>query len=346
MNKESFTFRKKGYSYFTRTAFNNGILGYVDYLDEEHKIKGNSLAIGMIELRFHYMEHDFYAGQFTKTAFPLFEGFNKRLALYFISLFGKHQTIYQGVLVRDFQNIFYNTTIHLPITSTGEIDFPFMENRIRELERARIRELEVYLKVIGLSDYKLTVDEEEFLENCHEQTSEVRRYKPFRLGDLFEHIVQGRRLKKEDHIPGDFPFIMSGVTNTGLVAKIANPINRFPANSITVDIFGNTFYRNYAYSASDDVGVYWGDKSLSRESMLYMAAAISSFLEGKYSYSDKLRSSQSLDFQIQLPITTDGNPDYDYMSTFIRIQQKLAIKHVVDWKERELEAYQAVVTDC
>jgi len=83
LNKESFNFAATGYPYFTRTAFNNGILGYVDYLDDEHKIGGNSLAIGMIEMRFHYMETDFYAGQFTKTAFPKFKGFNKRLALYF-----------------------------------------------------------------------------------------------------------------------------------------------------------------------------------------------------------------------------------------------------------------------
>jgi len=163
LNKESFTFNIKGYPYFTRTSFNNGILGYVDYLDEEHKIKGNSLAIGMIEMKFHYMERDFYAGQFTKTAFPLFEGFNKRLALYFITLFGKHQSIFQGVLVRDFENLFYNTQISLPVTPNGEIDFSFMENRIRELV--------AYLKVTGLTDYQLTADEEKFLENYHKMTS-------------------------------------------------------------------------------------------------------------------------------------------------------------------------------
>jgi hypothetical protein len=164
LNKESFTFVEKGYPYFTRTAFNNGILGYVDYLNESHKIKGNSLAIGMIEMKFHYMEHDFYAGQFTKTAFPLFEGFNKRLALYFIAVFAKHQSAYQGVLVRDFESLFLNTQISLPVTKNGKIDFQAMENRIRELELARIRELETYLKVTGLTDYRLTAAEERFLQ--------------------------------------------------------------------------------------------------------------------------------------------------------------------------------------
>jgi hypothetical protein len=135
---------------------------------------------------------------------------------------------------------------------------------------------------------------------------------------------------------------MSGVTNTGLVAKIANPINHFPANSITIDIFGNTFYRGYEYSASDDVGVYWSDKNFSRETLLFISTVIQKNLAGKYSYSKKLRASQSLDFTVSLPVNVDGNPDYEYMTRFIRIQQKLAIKNVVEWKDRELEAYRSV----
>ena len=39
LNKDSFTFSENGkYPYFTRTVFNNGIAGYVDYLNEENKI--------------------------------------------------------------------------------------------------------------------------------------------------------------------------------------------------------------------------------------------------------------------------------------------------------------------
>ena len=87
LDKGYFHFSEKGkYPYFTRTEKNNGILGYVDYLDDNHKIPGNSLAIGMIAMQFFYMEHDFYAGQFTKTAFPKFDKFNKAIAMYFIAL--------------------------------------------------------------------------------------------------------------------------------------------------------------------------------------------------------------------------------------------------------------------
>ena len=119
LNKESFKFSKNApYPYFTRTCLNNGIAGYVEYLDEEHKIKGNSIAVGMLGMQFFYMQKDFYAGQFTKTLYPKFKGLNATLAQYFITWFNKSQRVFQGVLVRDFEKAFYQTKILLPVLPT------------------------------------------------------------------------------------------------------------------------------------------------------------------------------------------------------------------------------------
>lgn len=156
LNKESFVFgEQSSYPYFTRTVFNNGILGYVDYLDDSHLIKGNSLAVGMMGMQFFYMQHDFYAGQFTKTAFPKFNTLNERIALYFITQLNKMKGVYLSVLVRDFEKVFNNTELSLPITASGEIDYAFMETAIRAMEKqciARLKEAfmheqEVYRQV-------------------------------------------------------------------------------------------------------------------------------------------------------------------------------------------------------
>ena len=123
LNKESFTFSETGiYPYFTRTVFNNGILGYVDYLDDEHKISGNTIAVGMLGMQFFYMEKDFYAGQFTKTLYPKVSKFNESIALYFIGMLNKLQSLFQGVLVRDFEKTFYNTEVVIP-QKNNQIDF-------------------------------------------------------------------------------------------------------------------------------------------------------------------------------------------------------------------------------
>ena len=149
---------------------------------------------------------------------------------------------------------------------------------------------------------------------------------------MFNHIEQGRRLKKEDQRPGSIPFVMSGTTNQGVIGYISNPVTSFPANAITVDIFGNTFYRSYAFGAGDDTGVYWSDiENYSSSTMLFFSAAIGKSLKGRYSYGNKLRSSQSHDFKISLPINSSGEIDFVLIEEFLRELEESRL--------RELEAY-------
>lgn len=145
LNKDSFHFTPNGtYPYFTRTCQNNGINGYVDYLDEKHKIDGNSLAVGMLGMRFFYMKKDFYAGQFTKTIYAKFDGFNEKNALYFATSLNKAQAVFQGVLVRDFQKTLENYKIILPINSAGNPDLGFMQDFINALSKLAIKDITLW----------------------------------------------------------------------------------------------------------------------------------------------------------------------------------------------------------
>ncbi|MBQ6272750.1 MAG: restriction endonuclease subunit S [Oscillospiraceae bacterium] len=140
----------------------------------------------------------------------------------------------------------------------------------------------------------------------------------FKYKDIFNNIRQGRRLKKEDQEKGDIPFVMAGTTNNGVVGCVSNPVASFPQNSITIDIFGNTFYRDYAFGAGDDTGVYWNDMvAYSPKTMLFFAAAMQKSLQGKFSYGKKLRSSQSDDFVMSLPVTSTGDIDFGFLDSFI-----------------------------
>ena len=50
----------------------------------------------------------------------------------------------------------------------------------------------------------------------------------FTYKNIFNKIIQGRRLTKDDQIPGTIPFVMAGTTNTGVVNYISNPIAILP----------------------------------------------------------------------------------------------------------------------
>ncbi len=237
--------------------------------------------------------------------------------------------------------------IQLP-TKDGKIDFEFMddcireleEERIRELEEERIRELSAYLTVSGLDNYELSSEEKESLDAYGSIMFGECKFK-----DIFDKIKQGRRLKKDDQIAGNIPFVMSGRTNTGVVGYISNPIALFPKNSITIDIFGNSFYRSYDFGAGDDTGVYWNDKTqYSKEAMLYLTTAMEKTLLGKYSYGKKLRSSQSFNFKMQLP-TKDGKIDFSYMELLISAVQKLVIKDVVLYADEKIQSTKKIVKE-
>ncbi len=136
---------------------------------------------------------------------------------------------------------------------------------------------------------------------------------------------------------------MSGVTNNGVVGYISNPVASFPNNSITLDIFGNAFYRDYGFGAGDDTGVYWNEKTFySKFTMLFFTTAMGKSVKGKFSYGKKLRSSQSLDIKMMLPVI-DNNPDYDKMELIISAIHKLVIKDVVAFSDKKIKATKEVI---
>lgn len=228
--------------------------------------------------------------------------------------------------------------IQLP-TKNGKIDFEFMNAYISELEEERISELSAYLTVSGLDSYELSSKEKDALEIYNDMVFDEYKFK-----DIFNNIKQGRRLKKDDQIIGNIPFVMSGRTNTGVVGYISNPIALFSKNSITIDIFGNSFYRNYDFGAGDDTGIYWNSEvQYPKETMLYFTTAMEKALFGKYSYGKKLRSSQSFNFKMQLP-TKNNEIDFTYMELLISAVKKLVIKDVVLYADNKINATKKVIS--
>ena len=329
---------------YSSDTSNNGIIGYTN-IDAEFIVSEENpiyLVFGDHTRSLNIVFHSFNVTDNVKVL-SLKDSYSIKILLYIISSwqkgvpnlgYSRHWSIAKKVLFK------------VPVKN-GVIDFAFMENfiaeleaeRIAELEAERIAELEAYLQATGLQDYTLTKEEEKAL-----QVFEGVMFEEFTYQNIFNKIIQGRRLRKEDQISGTIPFVMAGTTNTGVVNYISNPVASFPKNSITIDIFGNTFYRNYDFGAGDDTGVYWNDeKEYSKEIMLFCATAMEKSLFGKFSFGKKLRSSQSVDFKMFLP-STQGVPLYAYMEVFIRAVQKLVIKDVVQYADRKITATREVVT--
>ncbi len=318
---------------------NSGVVNFIS--NPVASFPKNAITIDIFGNTF-YRDYAFGAGDDTGVYWNDVIAYSSNAMLFFAvamqkSMIGKFS---YGKKLRSSQS--ENFTMRLPVTDDGKIDFDFMESfvaeleaeRVAELEAERVAELSAYLTVSGLDNYELSSDEKAIIERYKKQQIPFSEFDFIRI---FNNIQQGRRLKKDDQSPGNIPFVMSGTTNTGVIGNISNPVARFPKNSITIDIFGNSFYRNYDFGAGDDTGVYWNtENEYSKTCMLFFAAAMGRALRGKYSYGKKLRSSQSVHFKMQLP-TKDGKPDYAAMEALISAVQKLVIKDVVLYANRKIE---------
>lgn len=321
----------------TCTTQNNGIACYVPR--EKATIFKNCISVAANgDAPAFYQQHDFTILQDAYVLKFKGEELSDLHYLYFVSLLQKILTKFDWNNKSGWEKV-KQEKIEIPINKDSTIAFEFMENYIKELEAERIKELEAYLQVTGLKDYKLNAQEREALAifasslrestqkhpHCHTERSEVSQknsdrdisafakpqydnyslhWREFKIGELFNNIRQGARLKQADHIKGNLPFVMAGTENTGISGFIGNEnARKFKANALTIDIFGNVFYRAYEFGASDDVGVFWNENnSVKEKSMLFLSAVISKSLQGKFDFGHKLRASQSYDIKILLPI--------------------------------------------
>ena len=229
--------------------------------------------------------------------------------------------------------------IHLPITKKGDIDFVYMESRIRELEESRIRELEAYLKVSGFDDCKLTKEEKDALQ-CYT----YRNKKEIAIGSIF-NIKKGKRLTKDNMMPGNVNFIGSTAANNGITASISNSSHIHEGNTITVTYngsVGEAFYQPDRYWASDDVNVLEFNQNLNELIALFMCTALRKCGK-KYAYGYKWKKEFMEKDKIFLPVTTSGAIDYQFMETYILAVEKMTIQRVKDWREREIAATKEVV---
>lgn len=294
--------------------------------------KGNAISCSDTTLgaeTMFYQEKDFIGYSHIQYFSPKIKSFNKEMASAIITASKISTATFYNYGNKYNRNAMNNTIIQLP-SKNNQIDTDFIKKFISRVEADRLEKVEEYLIRYGMYDTELKSNEKKALNSFQHQ-----KLDKFKLKDLFNNITQGRRLKKEDHVFGNLPFVMAGITNSGVVSYIGNDVRVFPKNSITVDIFGNVFYRNFEYGLGDDTGSYWNtDIEIDRKAMLYLSTAMQIFLNGKFDYGNKLRSSQSLNFEITLPVK-DGQPDYEFMENYISAIQKLTVRKVISYLDEK-----------
>lgn len=330
----------KGELVITAGLSNNGILGKTDVPAKIFNAK--TITIDMFGNAFYrQFKYKIVTHARVFSLEPLFnltdsQGLFFSIAFHFLHFYFGYENMCSWEKIKDFD-------IQLPITSSGEIDFDFMESFIRELEEERIRELAAYLKVSGFDNYELSKSESFALAHFNEL-----KWKEFKVGELFEILSYKKRFdaNKVRLSQTGHPYIVRTALNNGMKGYL-NEDEKYLNDGNTISFGQDTatmFYQEKPYFTGDKIKILKpkNERFNKLNSMFFiteMTKAFSNFSWGSSSFSIDVISGQI----ISLPVTDAGEIDFDFMETFISAVQKLVIKDVVLYADQKIAATKEAV---
>lgn len=158
---------------------------------------------------------------------------------------------------------------------------------------------------------------------------DVSQWKDFKLTKLFESH-HGKRLTKRNRISGEIPFLTAGFDKQGVKGYLAGNFEIWH-NPISIDMFGNCFYHEYDCAGDDNVYVLVNNDMTSNVK-LFIASVLNKQLSIQFSYKDQFRQHDLDVLSIKLPVDSAGNPDWQYMDSYIAKRAALAHKYVSELK--------------
>ena len=196
----------------------------------------------------------------------------------------------------------------LPIDSQGQPNWQFMEDYIKQEQKQQAQKIIDYYerKLVELAGDVVGLDKV--------------KWKTFRFTEVFQDIQRGKRLTKANQTNGPKPYISSTSENNGVDAFIGNEtgIRKFEdvltlANSGSV---GSTFYQQFEFVASDHVTALKSDNA-DKYAYLFLSTVVKR-LEEKYSFNREINDFRIKREKIILPADKEGNPNFQYMSDFVK----------------------------
>ena len=211
--------------------------------------------------------------------------------------------------------------IMLPISSQGQPNWQFMEDYIKQEQKQQAQKIIDYYehKLVELAADVIGLDKVE--------------WKTFHFTEVFQEIQRGKRLTKAHQADGPKPYISSTAENNGVDAFIGNEtgVRKFEdvltlANSGSV---GSTFYQQFEFVASDHVTALKSENA-DKYAYLFLSTVVKR-LEEKYSFNREINDTRIKREKIILPADKQGNPDFQYMSDFVKKLELDKVQEVLEY---------------
>ena len=342
----------------SNSSVNNGIGGYsgLDPTEKGGIITFSDTTTGGDTM--FYQANDFIGYPHVQGMYPLVDGeWNEKSCLYIISAIRKAAGKGWSYAVKFNRTLVKELMIELPVIKNpspehiytiNDIDWSYMQNQILGLENGGFQRLNAYFTTIKLLDSSLTKEEKNALslstkklseEDSCETDDNVILLKKFTLGDLFTAETGDVDLQQKDINGNGTYFVNSGVDNRGIKGRTDKKAKIFPSNTITIDFWGNAYYRDFEYKMATHNHVFSlsGKVIKNLEVGLYIVGSLSK-LPKLFSYNNMAPWPRLKEIPIYLPVTKDGEFNYTYMELYIRAIKKIVVKDGLKFKDKALKA--------
>lgn len=168
---------------------------------------------------------------------------------------------------------------------------------------------------------------------------DTSKWQTFRVGDLFS-ISRPSSRSQLDYEEGEIPFVASGNFNNGIAKRCQPKKDEIldAGNCITVSpLDGSAFYQPNDFLGRGGAGsaiLIMRSPKLNELRGLFVSSVVRRTLT-KYSYSDQINSKSLESESIKLPSTEEGEPDWDYMDSYM--------KNLMHESEKALNALQKII---
>lgn len=354
----------------SNSSSNNGIGGYSGLAPTE---KGGIITFSDTTTggdTMFYQPNDFIGYPHVQGMYPFAdEKWDEKCSLYVISVIRKAAGNGWSYAVKFNRALVRELIIELPVIendnsdheyTVDDIDWDYMREYIKELEDKcikdlednRITEVDAYLKAARFNDYKLTEEDKNILSN-----NEIIFSKKL-IGDLFVKVEA--KCKKDDFDkrkdtspePNEefcIPLINAKLGNNGIMFY-GRPED-WNTQSMCMDVVQNgAVATGKVYAQPQPTAVLWDaylikpiQNDVSEEILLYYARCIEKLTIEKFSYEKKATWERIKKCNIIIPVTSTGEPDFDYMERYIRAIEKVVIADVVKYKDRVIEITKKVI---
>lgn len=155
-------------------------------------------------------------------------------------------------------------------------------------------------------------------------------WKEFHLYDIFD-IDAGNKMDRGKMSDGNIAFVGRTANNNGINARVGSVVGHekygtvhpYQKGCITLALggsIGSCFVQEEPFYTSQNVAVLMPKNEQSVYVLRFIASVIShSVLYGKYkAFTEELNKHIKTDFVISLPVTSEGNPDFEFMDMYMQ----------------------------